>query len=279
MAKDPLDGALNLVAVNLIGHDFIGLGFDIWGDSATGSVFVKSVAARGPARDSGSVEPGDRIKCLSISFDSMTLQDAYDILNCASPYKMRLLLEKQSSSTGAKSNLKSTLTMRQMKINKQQQQTSYLKKLTKRLVSEPEVETTQLGSAQARVERQACEEMFAPAANSCSSMSISKEDELISKQRLKSNNLTDLRVKTSGDLLTTSNNNNCERLNENQHLEQSQSQPEICAGGNNLKLSDFNDNLMMMKKKPTKAAAAANTLTSSVSTPTMNLLTSNTCKR
>lgn len=50
---------------------------------------------RGPARESGCIQPGDRIKCLNISFENMTLQDACDILNCGSPYKMRLLLEKR----------------------------------------------------------------------------------------------------------------------------------------------------------------------------------------
>lgn len=51
--------------------------------------------ARGPARESGCIEPGDRIKCLNISFDDVTLQDACDLLNCGSPYKMRMLLEKR----------------------------------------------------------------------------------------------------------------------------------------------------------------------------------------
>lgn len=52
--------------------------------------------SRGPARESGCVHPGDRIKCLNISFDNITLQDACDILNCGSPYKLRLLLEKRA---------------------------------------------------------------------------------------------------------------------------------------------------------------------------------------
>lgn len=52
--------------------------------------------ARGPARESGCIEPGDRIKCLNISFENITLQDACDMLNCGSPYKMRLLLEKRA---------------------------------------------------------------------------------------------------------------------------------------------------------------------------------------
>lgn len=84
----------DLIAVDISGHDIIGLGFDICGNQHDG-VFVKSVFSRGPARESGCIETGDRIKCLNISFDNITLQDACDILNCGSPYKMRLLLEKR----------------------------------------------------------------------------------------------------------------------------------------------------------------------------------------
>lgn len=81
------------MAVDITGHDIIGLGFDICGNQQEG-VFIKSVFSRGPARESGCIKEGDRIKCLNISFDNITLQDACDILNCASPYKMRMLLEK-----------------------------------------------------------------------------------------------------------------------------------------------------------------------------------------
>lgn len=86
----------DLIAVDISGHDIIGLGFDICGNQHDG-VFVKSVFSRGPARESGCIERGDRIKCLNISFDNITLQDACDILNCGSPYKMRLLLEKRAA--------------------------------------------------------------------------------------------------------------------------------------------------------------------------------------
>lgn len=84
----------DLVAVDLSGEDIIGLGFDVFGSPQTG-IFIKSVLNRGPARESGCMEAGDRIKCLNISFENITLQDATDILNCAAPYKMRLLLEKR----------------------------------------------------------------------------------------------------------------------------------------------------------------------------------------
>lgn len=84
--------------MDLVGHDFIGLGFDICGNSHDG-IFVRSLLARGPARESGCIQAGDRIKSLNIIFDSVTLQDAYEILNCAAPYKMRLLLEKRVATT------------------------------------------------------------------------------------------------------------------------------------------------------------------------------------
>lgn len=79
--------------MDLIGQDFIGLGFDICGNPKEG-IFIRNVLAHGPARESGCMQRGDIIKCLNISFDNMTLQDARDILNCASPYRLRLLLEK-----------------------------------------------------------------------------------------------------------------------------------------------------------------------------------------
>lgn len=93
---DPKEG--DLVAVDITGHDFIGLGFDICGNPEDG-IFIRSVLSRGPARESGCIQPGDKIKCLNISFDNITLQDACDILNCGSPYKLRLLLEKRAGST------------------------------------------------------------------------------------------------------------------------------------------------------------------------------------
>lgn len=61
--------------------------------------------ARGPARESGCIEIGDRIKCLNISFENITLQDARDILNCGAPYQMRVLLEKRAA---ARNNSTST---------------------------------------------------------------------------------------------------------------------------------------------------------------------------
>lgn len=95
----------DLVSVDITGHDIIGLGFDVYGDQQEG-IFIKSVQTRGPARESGCIQPGDRIKCLNISFENMTLQDACDILNCGSPYKMRLLLEKRFPAGATKPELK-----------------------------------------------------------------------------------------------------------------------------------------------------------------------------
>lgn len=87
----------DLIAVDITGHDFIGLGFDVCGSQQDG-IFIKSVLARGPARESGCIQAGDQIKSINISFDQMSLQDAYDIINSGSPYKMRLLLEKRALS-------------------------------------------------------------------------------------------------------------------------------------------------------------------------------------
>lgn len=81
------------------------MGFDISGNVRDG-IFISSILGSGPARDSGLVHRGDRIKCLNISFEGITLQDARDILNCGAPYKLRLLLEKGNESARDSSNRK-----------------------------------------------------------------------------------------------------------------------------------------------------------------------------
>lgn len=139
----------DLIAIDISGHDIIGLGFDVWGNQRDG-IFVKSVASRGPAKESGAIQSGDRIQCLNISFEDVTLQDARDLLNCGSPYKMRLLLEKralpaslitkinQSDSTNCSNNRrqKATKATRPMSFDGTLDATkSYLKKITDRLGS------------------------------------------------------------------------------------------------------------------------------------------------
>uniref|UniRef100_A0A6G1S7T0 PDZ domain-containing protein n=1 Tax=Aceria tosichella TaxID=561515 RepID=A0A6G1S7T0_9ACAR len=84
----------DLVAIDLTGHDIIGLGFDVCGNQRDG-IFIRSVSSHGPAKESGCMEPGDRIKCVNVSFENMTIQDACDILNAGAPYKLRLLIEKK----------------------------------------------------------------------------------------------------------------------------------------------------------------------------------------
>lgn len=103
---------------------------------------MKAVYANGPARESGCIQPGDRIKCLNISFDDVTLQDACDILNCGSPYKMRLLLEKKCLPAGVISKLNklngSSSDGRQGSAIKNATK-SYLKRLTNRVVGAGDV--------------------------------------------------------------------------------------------------------------------------------------------
>ncbi|CAG2176394.1 unnamed protein product, partial [Oppiella nova] len=81
--------------VELIGHDFTGLGFNICGNMRDG-IFVKDVLHRGPANESKLVKAGDRIVSVCVSFESMVFEDAVAILSYASPYNVKIELQKGS---------------------------------------------------------------------------------------------------------------------------------------------------------------------------------------
>lgn len=147
VVEDEEIGEGELVAVDLIGHDFIGLGFNICSNLSnevksgkrnqqagqSKGIFVSKVLSRGPALESKLIREGDRLISLNVSFESMKLQDAIDILTCAAPYKLRLLLEKgaklssNSSKYVSKTNLKTK--NGQMK-GKLQATKDYVKRIT-----------------------------------------------------------------------------------------------------------------------------------------------------
>lgn len=85
----------NTVEVWLTSQDFIGLGFNIAGSMRDG-IFVSQVHNRGPAKESGKFKVGDRIMSVNISFENMVYEDALTILSYASPYPVRVTLQKQS---------------------------------------------------------------------------------------------------------------------------------------------------------------------------------------
>ncbi|GFO16937.1 periaxin [Plakobranchus ocellatus] len=82
-----------VISVTLESHDIIGLGFNISGNMSSG-IQVSEVHNRGPARDSGVVAVGDRILSVSVSYENIVYEDALTILSYASPYPVKLLLEK-----------------------------------------------------------------------------------------------------------------------------------------------------------------------------------------
>lgn len=84
------------IMVPLRGHDFTGLGFNICGNMRDG-IFVKDVLHRGPASESGKIKAGDRIVGVTVSFGAMVYEDALTILSYASPYDVRLEIEKSPS--------------------------------------------------------------------------------------------------------------------------------------------------------------------------------------
>ena len=51
-------------------------------------IYIKDVLHRGPASESGKLNPGDRINSVTISFEHMVYEDALTILSYASPYEV-----------------------------------------------------------------------------------------------------------------------------------------------------------------------------------------------
>ncbi|GLH04950.1 Periaxin [Gryllus bimaculatus] len=83
--KEALAGPARVVALR--SRDFTGLGFNVCGNMRDG-IFVRDVQHRGPAFESGRVQPGDRIEAVRISFRHMVFEDALTILSYASPYEI-----------------------------------------------------------------------------------------------------------------------------------------------------------------------------------------------
>ncbi|RZC40013.1 uncharacterized protein BDFB_006168, partial [Asbolus verrucosus] len=84
------DSAIDGNAVKVVAlrsHDFTGLGFNICGNMKEG-IYIKDVLHRGPASESGKLNPGDRINSVTISFEHMVYEDALTILSYASPYEV-----------------------------------------------------------------------------------------------------------------------------------------------------------------------------------------------
>ncbi|XP_055334045.1 LOW QUALITY PROTEIN: uncharacterized protein LOC129585406 [Paramacrobiotus metropolitanus] len=81
------------VKVKLRGHDFTGLGFNICGNLRDG-IYVQNVLQKGPAAESGLLEPGDRIMDVEVSFKNIVFEDALTILSYASPYDVTLAVKK-----------------------------------------------------------------------------------------------------------------------------------------------------------------------------------------
>lgn len=61
-------------------------------------IFVKDLLHRGPAFESGSINPGDRIDSVCISFRHMVFEDALTILSYASPYEVQIQVEHNATS-------------------------------------------------------------------------------------------------------------------------------------------------------------------------------------
>ncbi|XP_062604867.1 dentin sialophosphoprotein-like isoform X1 [Saccostrea cucullata] len=84
-------------SVWLQSQDFVGLGFNIAGSMRDG-IFVSQVHGRGPAVESGKFHVGDRILSVTVSFENMVYEDALTILSYASPYPVKITLQKEKPS-------------------------------------------------------------------------------------------------------------------------------------------------------------------------------------
>lgn len=58
-------------------------------------IFIHKVHPKGQADQSGNIKQGDRIKSLTIVFEGMVCEDAITLLSYASPYKVKLELERK----------------------------------------------------------------------------------------------------------------------------------------------------------------------------------------
>nr|CAH0104737.1 unnamed protein product [Daphnia galeata] len=107
------------VSVQLRGHDFTGLGFNVTGNMRDG-IFIKDISNRGPAFESGKIAQGDRILNVTISFRHIVFEDAMTILSYASPYDVTVELEKglrNNSSTLKKRKAASTVSLASASTN------------------------------------------------------------------------------------------------------------------------------------------------------------------
>ncbi|CAL1533880.1 unnamed protein product [Lymnaea stagnalis] len=82
-----------VVSVTLESQDIIGLGFNICGSYGDG-IQVSEVNNRGPAKESGEIKVGDRILSVTVSYEHIVYEDALTILSYASPYPVKILLQK-----------------------------------------------------------------------------------------------------------------------------------------------------------------------------------------
>lgn len=93
----------NIIVVPLLSQDIMGLGFNVDGNMKEG-IFVSKLHKRGPAHDTGLISVGDRIMSVTVSFENMVLEDAMTILSYASPYPVKLCLQRPSTATMRPSN-------------------------------------------------------------------------------------------------------------------------------------------------------------------------------
>jgi hypothetical protein len=86
--------------VTLRSNDGAGFGFDICADTS-GGIAVQSIHSSGPAKESGLIQPGDRISGINIDMENMALVDAEKLLACLSSYPLKLNVRKQASGSAA----------------------------------------------------------------------------------------------------------------------------------------------------------------------------------
>ncbi|KAK7000048.1 periaxin [Biomphalaria glabrata] len=84
-----------VISVTLESQDIIGLGFNICGGFNDG-IQVSEVNSRGPAKENGNIKVGDRILSVTVCYEHIVYEDALTILSYASPYPVKIRLQKST---------------------------------------------------------------------------------------------------------------------------------------------------------------------------------------
>lgn len=83
-------------SVPLKSNDPLGLGFDIKGNMTKG-IYISKLSNRGPAKESGKIQLGDKILSFKVSFENIVYEDALTIISYASTHPCEITLLREET--------------------------------------------------------------------------------------------------------------------------------------------------------------------------------------